>query len=301
MTVLEPTRGWARLDLVELWSYRDLLAIFIWRDLKVRYKQTAVGVGWVVLQPLASMALLTLVFGRLDAIARPGVPYSLFALSGLVLWQFFARALSDASTSLVVNERIITKAYFPRILVPAAVVLAALVDLGIASVVLVAMLALHGVAPTGALLAAPPALVVLLMAALGTALWLSALDVEYRDVRHTLPFLAQLWFFATPVVYSSDVVPAPWRTLYAVNSLVALAPPGWPRRRAGVARAKAVRRSQTSSGSRRSNTWQPSTRRSRATAPSASGARSPRMPLVLAGNRYADRAILIGIENRSLE
>lgn len=173
----------------ELWEYRDLLYILIWRDIKVRYKQTAIGAAWAVIQPLFAMVVFSLFFGQLAKIPSEGLPYPIFAYAALLPWQFFAKALTEASTSLVVNERVITKVYFPRLLVPTAVVLAGLLDFGIAFLILLGMMVLYGIMPSWAVLAVPFFLVLAVMTALGVSFWLSALDVEYRDVRYTLPFL----------------------------------------------------------------------------------------------------------------
>lgn len=216
---IQPARGFIPINLSELWEYRELLYFFTWRDIKVRYKQTALGVAWVVLQPILSMIVFTLIFGRLAGMPSDGIPYPLFAITALLPWQFFAHTLAQASTSLVVNERVITKIYFPRMLVPMAASLGGLMDFAVASVILIGMLFLYGVLPSGSILLLPFFLAVALAAALGIGLWLSALDVQYRDVRYTIPFLTQIWFFATPVVYPSSLLPEPWRTLSGLNPM----------------------------------------------------------------------------------
>jgi lipopolysaccharide transport system permease protein len=216
---IRPPRGWVALDLRELWEYRELLYILIWRDIKVRYKQTAIGVAWVVLQPLLTMAVFSLFFGTLVKVPSDGLPYPLFSLAALIPWQFFSKALTEASISLVMNERVISKAYFPRLLVPTAVVLAGLLDLGIALLILLAIMPFYGVFPSVAILALPLFVLLAILTALGVSFLLSALDVEFRDVRYTLPFLTQLWLFATPVVYPSSVVPERWRVLYGLNPM----------------------------------------------------------------------------------
>jgi len=220
VTVIKPSRGLALLDFRQLWEYRELLYILIWRDIKVRYKQTAIGAAWAVIQPFFAMVVFSLFFGRLAKIPSEGLPYPIFTYSALLPWQFFSKALTEASTSLVMNERIITKVYFPRLLVPTAVVLAGLVDFGIAFVILVGMMFFYGIMPSWPVLTIPFFLLLALMTALGVSFWLSALDVEYRDVRYTLPFLTQLWLFATPVVYPSTMVPEAWRALYGLNPMV---------------------------------------------------------------------------------
>jgi lipopolysaccharide transport system permease protein len=218
--VIRPSRGLVALDLRELWQYRELLYILIWRDIKVRYKQTAIGAAWAVIQPFFAMVVFSLFFGRLAKIPSEGLPYPIFAYSALLPWQFFAKALTEASTSLVVNERVITKVYFPRLLVPTAVVLAGLLDFGIAFLILLGMMVFYGIMPSWLIVAIPLFLLLALITALGVSFWLSALDVEYRDVRYTLPFLTQLWLFATPVVYPSTMVPQAWRALYGLNPMV---------------------------------------------------------------------------------
>ena len=204
----------------ELWEYRELLYILIWRDINVRYKQTAIGVAWVVIQPFLAMIVFSLLFGRLAKIPSEGLPYPVFAYSALLPWQFFAKALTEASTSLVVNERLITKVYFPRLLVPTAVVLAGLLDFGISFFVLLGMMVFYGLMPSWTVLAIPLFLLLTVVTALGVSFWLSALDVEYRDVRYALPFVTQLWLFATPVVYPSSMIPQAWRALYGLNPMV---------------------------------------------------------------------------------
>lgn len=203
----------------ELWEHRELLYFFAWRDIKVRYKQTAVGAAWAVLQPLLSMLVFTLFFGRLAHIPSNGLPYPIFSYAGLLPWQLFVYALTNGSTSLVVNERVISKAYFPRLLVPASTVVAGLLDLGIAFVVLLGMMAFYGIVPSWHIITLPVFVLLAIATAVAMALWLSALDVQYRDVRYTLPFLAQLWLFATPVVYPSSLLPEPWRTVYGLNPM----------------------------------------------------------------------------------
>jgi len=217
--VIQPTSGWVPLNLGDLWEYRELLYFLIWRDIKVRYKQTVLGMAWAVIQPLFMMVIFTIFFGRLAKVPSDGLPYPIFAYTALLPWQLFARALTDASTSLVVNERLITKVYFPRLLVPASAVLASLVDFGIAFVLLLGMMIFYAIAPTGAVWTLPLFILLALMSALGVGFWLSALNAQFRDVRYTLPFLTQFWFFATPVVYPASLVPERWRLLYGLNPM----------------------------------------------------------------------------------
>ena len=217
---IRPVSGGVRLNLGDLWEYRELLYFLVWRDLKVRYKQTVLGAAWAIIQPLLLMLVFTVFFGRLIGVPSEGLPYSIFAYTALLPWQLFARALSDASVSLVANERVITKVYFPRLLVPAAAVISSLVDFAIAFVLLLGMMLFYGVYPGSAIIALPVFILLALIAALGVGFWLSALNVIYRDVRYTLPFLTQLWMFATPVVYPSSLVPREWWFLYSLNPMV---------------------------------------------------------------------------------
>ena len=220
MTVIVPPRGWQGLAWRELWQFRELVGFLTWRDIAVRYKQTAIGVLWALLQPLAMMLVFTLFFGTLARIPSEGVPYPLFAYAGLLPWQMFSRALGDSANSLVSNQRVITRVYFPRLIVPLASTLAALVDVAVASVLLVAMMTWYGLIPSATILWLPLFVGLLLMTAVGIGCWLSALNIEFRDVQYLLPFLTQLWLFLTPVVYPSSMVPERWRLLYALNPMV---------------------------------------------------------------------------------
>jgi len=208
------------INLRDLWEYRELLYFLTWRDIKVRYKQTALGVIWVVLQPLFLMLIFTVFLGRLVGIPSDGIPYSLFTYTALLPWQLFSRALNEASVSLVVNERIITKTYFPRIFVPISAVLSSLVDFMIGLVVLIAFILVYGIQPGFAVLAVPVFALLAVIAALGVSFWLAAFNVVYRDVRYLLPFLTQVWMFATPIIYPMSVVPEDWRFLYGMNPMV---------------------------------------------------------------------------------
>ena len=228
--------------------YRELLFFLIWRDVKVRYKQTALGVAWAVLQPLLTMFVFSLFFGRLARIASDGLPYPVFNLAGLVPWTFFAFGLNEAATSVVGSRHLITKVYFPRLAIPLATVLAGLVDFAIAFVLLLTVMAWYGIVPGPEALFVIPLVLLAFVTALGAGLWLAALNVQYRDVRYVLPFLTQLWLFATPIVYPSSLVPAPWRPVYGLNPMVGVvdgfrwallgsAPPGPDPRGVGVRRA----------------------------------------------------------------
>jgi len=218
--VIQSVRGWRLLDLRELWTYRELIYFLTWRDIKVRYKQTALGVAWAVLQPLALMAVFTLLFGRLAKIPSEGIPYPLFAFAGLLPWQIFSRTLNEATASLVKDHRLVAKIYFPRVIIPLSTTLAGMLDFLIASGVLVILMVVYGVAPGLALLNLPLFIVLMFMTALGIGLWLSALNVQYRDVGFTIPFLTQFLLFLTPVVYPSTMVPENFRMMYALNPMV---------------------------------------------------------------------------------
>ena len=219
-TIIRPSRGWWAPSLGELWAYRELLYFLVWRDVKVRYKQTALGVAWAVLQPLLAMFVFSLFFGRLAGMESDGLPYPVFNLAGLVPWTFFAFGLSEAANSLIGSRNLITKVYFPRLAVPLAPVLAGLFDFAIALALLFGVMAFYGVFPGLRAVMVIPLTVLAFVTAIGAGLWLAALNVQYRDVRYVLPFLTQLWLFATPVVYPSSLVPGPWRVLYGLNPMV---------------------------------------------------------------------------------
>jgi len=206
LVVIEPTRRLAALRLGELWEYRELLYFLVWRDIKVRYKQTALGAAWAILQPLMTAAVFTIFFGRLAKIASDGLPYPLFSYGGLLVWTFFAQGLSQSSNSVVGSAQLITKVYFPRLVIPIAAVLSGLVDFAVALPVLAIMMWYYGIWPGVAVLAVPLLALLALVAATGVGLWLSALNVEYRDVRYVVPFLVQLWLFVTPVIYPASVL-----------------------------------------------------------------------------------------------
>src|SRR5215468_3878592 len=217
--LIEPGRGWAPLKLRDLWEYRDLLYFLTWRDIKVRYKQTALGAAWAVIQPLFTMLVFALFFGRLAKVPSDGIPYPLFSYTALLPWQFFAYALTESSNSVVANERLITKVYFPRLVVPLASILAGLVDFVMAFVLVIGMMVWYGVRPTWAILTLPVFVIFTVATALGVGLWLSALNVQYRDVRYTLTFIVQFWLLASPVAYSSTLVPVRWRPFYGLNPM----------------------------------------------------------------------------------
>jgi lipopolysaccharide transport system permease protein len=216
---IRPSTGWVRLHLGELWEYRELLYFLIWRDLKVRYKQTVLGAAWAVVQPFAAMIAFSVFFGRLAKVPSDGVPYPLFAYCALLPWQMFANSVSESGNSLVSQHTLIKKVYFPRLVLPIAPVLAATVDFAIGFVLLLAMMAFYGIVPGAAVLIVPLLLGFTLATAVGVGLWLSALNVQYRDVRYTLPFLVQFWMFATPIAYPSSLVPEKWRPLMGLNPM----------------------------------------------------------------------------------
>jgi lipopolysaccharide transport system permease protein len=218
-TRIEPSKGWISLGLRDLWQYRELLFFLTWRDIKVRYKQTALGAAWAVIQPLFTMLVFTLFFGRLAKVPSDGIPYPLFSYTALLPWQLFAYALTESSNSVVANERLITKVYFPRLVVPLSSILAGLVDFVIAFTLVIGMMVWYGVRPTWAVLTLPFFVIFAMLTALGVGLWLSALNVQYRDVRYTLTFIVQFWLIASPVAYSSTLVPARWRPFYGLNPM----------------------------------------------------------------------------------
>ena len=216
---IKPEQGLASLDLRELWAYRELLYFLIWRDIKVRYKQTVLGATWAVIQPVFMMLVFSLFFGRLAKVPSDGIPYPIFTFCALLPWQLFANALTESSNSLVGNQNLITKVYFPRLVVPISAVLGGLVDFAIAFGILLLMMAYYHIVPTWAIVTLPGFLLLAIMTALGVGLWLSALNVQYRDVRYTINFIIQFWLFATPVAYPSSIVPARWRALYGLNPM----------------------------------------------------------------------------------
>ena len=217
---IEPPRGALRVGVRELWTHRELLYFLTWRDIKVRYKQTALGVSWAVLQPLATMAVFSLFFGRLARMPSEGVPYPLFAFTALVPWTFFANGLTQAANSVVLNQNLVTKIYFPRLAIPIATVLAGAVDFALSFLLLVLLMFYYGVPLSPRMLWIVPYSLLAFATALGVGFWLAALNVQYRDVRYTVPFLVQLWLFATPIAYPSTLLGEPWRTVYGINPMV---------------------------------------------------------------------------------
>lgn len=218
--LISPPAGWLLLDLRELIEYRELLYFLIWRDLKVRYKQTVLGVAWAILQPLLAMLVFSVFFGWFAGMSSDGVPYPLFAYTALVPWTFFANAVAQASNSLIEHERMLTKVYFPRLFIPLAAVLSGLVNFCIAFVMLIGLMMYYGLFPTLAILTVPLFVLLAAISAFAVSLWLSALNVRYRDVRYIVPFLLQLWLFITPIVYSISIIPERWRPFYSLNPMV---------------------------------------------------------------------------------
>jgi lipopolysaccharide transport system permease protein len=216
---IQPSRGWVSLKLPELWEYRELLYFLTWRDIKVRYKQTVLGAAWAIIQPFFTMVVFSLFFGKLARVPSDGIPYPLFSYAALVPWTFFAYGLNESSGSLVGSAQLIKKVYFPRLVVPISSVLSGAVDFVLAFLVLLAMMLYYGMVPTWQVLWLPLLFLLAFVTALGVGLWLSALNVQFRDVRYTVPFLSQFWLFATPIAYPSSLLPQPWRTLYGVNPM----------------------------------------------------------------------------------
>ena len=219
LVTLQPASGWSLGNFRDLWLYRELIYFMTWRDLKVRYKQTVLGVSWAVLKPFMTMVVFSIFFGNLAKVPSDGVPYPIFAFTALLPWELFANALSISSRSLVQNSHMITKVYFPRIILPLSSILAGLVDFLIAFVILIGMMLFYRVTPTAAVWTLPLFLLLTLVTALGVGLWLAALNVLYRDVNYITPFLTQFWLFITPIVYPTSMVPDRWQFLYALNPM----------------------------------------------------------------------------------
>ena len=217
---IRASRGWASLDLGSIWAYRELLYFLVWRDIKVRYKQTALGASWAIIQPFFTMVVFSLFFGRLAGVPSDGVPYPIFAFTALVPWTFFAQGLTQSANSLVASQDLLRKVYFPRLVIPAAAVFSGLVDFAISFTVLLGMMAWYGIVPTPAALWIPLLLLLALVTALGVGLWFAALNVQYRDVAYVVPFVVQFWLFATPIAYPSSLLPEPWRLVYGINPMV---------------------------------------------------------------------------------
>jgi homopolymeric O-antigen transport system permease protein len=216
---IEASHGWSSLDLKELWAYKELFYFFVWRDLKVRYKQTILGISWAVIQPFFTMVIFSLFFGRLANVPSDGLPYPIFSYAALVPWTFLANSLTNASNSVVSSGNMLKKIYFPRLTLPIATVLSGLVDFFLSFLVLLGMMLFYGMLPTRNVIWLPFFLLLALITAMGTSFWLSAMNVQFRDVRYTIPFIIQAWLFATPVAYPSSLLSEPWRTLYGLNPM----------------------------------------------------------------------------------
>jgi len=219
VTFIRPSRGWVALRLGDLWAYRDLLYFLTWRDIKVRYKQTILGAAWAIIQPFFTMVVFSVFFGRLAKMPSDQVPYPVFSYAALVPWTFFANALSNSTSSLVDSANLLRKVYFPRLVIPVSAVLAGAVDFGLAFVVLLGMVLFYGIVPSRAVVWLPLLLLLALVTSLGAGLWLTAMNVQFRDVRYAVPFLVQAWLFATPIAYPSSLLNEPWRTLYGINPM----------------------------------------------------------------------------------
>jgi len=218
--LIKPSRGWALPQIRDIWAYRELLYFLVWRDLKVRYKQTVLGVLWAIIQPFFLMVIFSIFFGKLAKIPSEGIPYPIFAYTALLPWSYFAQSLNACSESLVGNSHLVTKVYFPRLIIPISSVLSGLVNFGISFGILLAMMVYYNIFPTLIALLLPFLILMAVATALGAGLWLSALNVQYRDIRYAKSFLVQFWFFVTPVVYPSSLVPGIWRFFYGLNPMV---------------------------------------------------------------------------------
>lgn len=218
--LIQPSKGLFHFDVKELWQYHELLYFLIWREVKVRYKQTMIGGAWAILQPLMTMAIFSIIFGRFAKIPSDGLPYPIFAYAALLPWMFFAQALTRSGTSLVENANLITKVYFPRLMIPLGAASAPIVDFIVSFMVLLCMMAWYGIHPTWGILALPLLLLLTLMTAFSVNLWLSPLNVKYRDVGHAFPFLVQFWMYASPVAYPLSLIPEKWQFLYSLNPMV---------------------------------------------------------------------------------
>lgn len=222
VVVIEPTKGWAPLKLRDLWSYRELLYFLAWRDVKVRYKQTLLGAAWAILQPVLTMLVFTLLFGELAGIKSEGVPYPIFAYGGLLIWTFFSNAVTNSGNSLVGSSNLITKIYFPRMIIPAAAIGAGLVDFFLAFLIQIVLMFYYGVRVTWAITMLPVLVIMATLLALGVGMWLSALNVKYRDIRYAIPFLIQLWMFGSPIIYPVSMLPAKWQWILELNPLTGI-------------------------------------------------------------------------------
>ncbi|HXV28509.1 MAG TPA: ABC transporter permease [bacterium] len=218
--IIQPSKGWVSLKIKDLWEYRELLYFLVWKDIKVRYKQTVLGIAWAIIQPFMTMVVFSIFFGRLAKMPSDGIPYPIFSFAALVPWTFFANGLGNSSNSLVSSAQLIRKVYFPRLIIPLSVVISGTLDFVIAFGVLILMMLYYGIFPTWNIIWLPGLVLLVWMTSLGAGLWLSALNVEYRDVRYVVPFLTQFWLFATPIAYPSSLLHEPWHTIYGLNPMV---------------------------------------------------------------------------------
>jgi lipopolysaccharide transport system permease protein len=221
-TIIQPSKGWFSLQLGALWHYRELLYFLVWRDIKVRYKQTALGVTWVILQPVVSMVVFTFLFGNLLGVPSGDVPYPIFSYAALLPWNYFASSINKSSTSLVMNTNLVTKVYFPRMVIPISSVLSGLVDFGFGFLVLIGLMIYFRIPPTWTILFLPAFLFLAMLTALGFGFWLSALNVRYRDINYLVPYLIQIWMYLTPVIYSVTLIPEQYQFLMALNPMTAV-------------------------------------------------------------------------------
>jgi lipopolysaccharide transport system permease protein len=222
VVTIQPNRSLTALDFGDLWAYRELLYFLTWRDVKVRYKQTVLGASWAILQPLLTMLVFTLLFGRLAGIQSGSIPYPVFSYAGLLIWTFFANAVTNSGNSLVSSANLITKIYFPRMIIPGAAVAAGLVDFAISLLILIPLIAYYRITVSLAIVMIPLLIALATLLALGVGMWLSALNVKYRDIRYAIPFLIQLWMFASPVIYPASLLPAKWRWILMLNPLTGI-------------------------------------------------------------------------------
>ena len=220
--IIRPSRGWVAIKFRELWQYRELIYFFVWRDIKVRYKQTVLGAAWAIIQPFFTMVVFSIFFGRLAKMPSDGIPYPIFAYCALLPWNYFAEAMNRASNSMVDSANLIKKVYFPRLVVPLSAVISGLLDFVIAFTVLIAMMFYYKIIPRETLFLFPAFMLMAIATALGVGLWLSSMNVKYRDIRYVIPFLTQAWFFITPVVYPSSLLPGFWRIIYGLNPMVSV-------------------------------------------------------------------------------
>ena len=218
-TIIEPSRGPVSLKLYEVWQYRELLYFLTWRDIKVRYKQTALGATWAIIQPFFTMVVFSLFFGKLAGVPSDGIPYPIFSFAALVPWTFFAYGVNQSSNSLVSSANLMQKVYFPRLVIPLSSIISGAVDFLLAFLILIFMMIFYNIVPTLNVVWLPLLLLLTIVTALGVGLWLSVLNVEYRDIRYAVPFITQFWLFATPIAYPSSLLPEPWRTLYGINPM----------------------------------------------------------------------------------